>query len=325
MKPGRGSRTGARKRLQHELEYALLRLVLLGLRAMPMRGALWVARRLGDLAYDGVRIRRRVTRENLRRALGPQRTQRELDRIARSCYRHFAMTFVELALCSHRPLAELDERVEVTGWENVTEAAARGRGILFLTAHFGNWEILGAWMGRGPQALHVVVGDQRNRKVDQYSKHLRRRLGMEVIPMGAALRDIVRTLRGGGQVALVADQDGGPEGLFLDFFGRPASFPLGPARFAYRTGAPIVMGFGRRVAPGRFRCQFPRPIYADPSRPESEEIARILRTYSTTLESLVQRDPEQWFWMHRRWKTRPQDPQGGEELRAIDEERTATE
>jgi KDO2-lipid IV(A) lauroyltransferase len=120
-------------------------------------------------------------------------------------------------------------------------------------------------------------------------------------------------LREGGSVALVADQDAGRSGAFLDFLGRPASCHLGPVRFAYRTGAAVIMGFCRRTGPGAFRGELHEPIVPDRSRPEEEEIRRILRLYNETLGRLVREHPDQWFWMHRRWKTRPETrPDGAE-------------
>ncbi len=304
------ARPRGRTRLKHWAEYVLLRGTVALLRLLPLRLALWIARRLGDLAFDGLRLRRRVALDNLRHTFGATRTERERVAIARRCYRNFAMTFIELALWARRPAGELDARVEIAHPERATRAAAAGRGILYLTAHYGNWELLGARVNRLTPGLHVVVGDQRNLLVDRVARDWRERLGMRVIPMASAVRDTLRVLQHGGYVALVADQDGGPGGLFFDFLGRPASHFTGPARLAYRAGSPIVMGFCLRTGPGVFHAELTEPILPDRSRPEAEEIERILRAYDAVLEREARAHPDQWFWMHRRWKTRPPDPAG---------------
>lgn len=298
-------RSGEHPRFKHRLEYALLRGSLALLRHLPLGAALWIGRRLGEAAFDVVRLRRTVTLDNLRRVFGDERSERELVRIGRACYRNAAMTFLELGLCAQRPLEELDARVTVDNAACVAAAAAAGRGVVYLTAHFGNWELLGARMSRIDRRLQAVAGDQKNPLVDRYVRHLRQRLGMGVISMAAAARDVLRALREGESVALVADQDAGRDGVFLDFLGRPAACHPGPVRFAYRTGAPVVLGFCRRMGPGAFRCELYGPFVADRSRPESEETLRLLRLYNETLERVVREHPEQWFWMHRRWKTRP--------------------
>jgi Kdo2-lipid IVA lauroyltransferase/acyltransferase len=299
------SRAGERIRWKHHVEYGLLRGSLAVLHHLPFGLALWLARRLGDLAFDVVRLRRRVTLDNLRRVFGDERSERDLARVARTCYRNFAMTAVELGLCAHRPPDELEKRVVVDHAECIAAAAADGRGIVYLTAHFGNWELLGARIGRIDRRLHAVAGDQKNLLVDRFLRRLRERLGIGVIPMATAARDTLRVLREGGSVALVADQDAGRSGVFVDFLGYPAACHLAPLRFAYRTGAPVIIGFCRRTGPGALRGELHGPILPDLSRPEDEEALRLLRLYNETLERAVRAEPEQWLWMHRRWKTRP--------------------
>jgi KDO2-lipid IV(A) lauroyltransferase len=295
----------SRRRPRHYAEYALLCALVFVLRLLPFRAALWVACRLGDFAFDVIRIRRRVTLENLQAALGATRSAAELMAIARSCYRNFAATFVELAVLAPGGAAAAARRMRVSPQSHVADAAARGRGVIYLTAHIGNWEMLGACMGLIDEPLHVVVGDQRNLLVDRYVNGLREALGMRVIPMGASLKGVMRALRRGERVALVADQNAGPDGVFIDFLGRPAATALGPAHFAYRSGAPIVIGLDRRLENGRHETRLYPPLIADRSRPAAEETRRILTEYMRILEDFVRRHPDQWFWMHRRWKTQP--------------------
>lgn len=304
----RASGETSRRQLKHYVEYALLRILLFKLRLLPFRGALWVARRLGDFAFDVLRMRRTVTLQNLRAAFAMTRSEQELAGIARACYRNFAMTFVEFAFFAHQGIEDLERRMRITSSRHVREAAALGRGIIYLGGHVGNWEMMGACMGPLDRPLGVVVGGQRNPMVNRFITGLRSSVGMVPIRQGSALKEVIRTLRRDGRVALVADQDAGPGGMFIEFLGRPASTAIGPARFAYRTGAPVVIGLDRRLGNnGSHEARLYPPIIPDRSRPEEEEIRRILTEYARILEGFVRRYPDQWFWMHRRWKTRP-DP-----------------
>jgi len=299
----RPSQAAERRRPKHYVEYALLRALIALLAILPRWLVRWKARRLGDLAFSIVRIRRQTTLENLHLAFGEGMNEPERRQLARDVYRSMATTFLEFAYDAGRGGRDLGDRWTARGFEHVEAAAASGRGILLLTGHVGNWELLGSFVGQLEQPVHVVAGDQKNLLVDRYVRRLRRQLGMRIITMGTALKDVIRILRRGGRVALVADQDGGPDGIFVNYMGRPASCAVGPARFAYRTGSPVIIGLSRRLRTGRYEATFYPPILPDPERPEREEIERILIAYTRTLEDFVRRYPDQWFWMHRRWKT----------------------
>jgi KDO2-lipid IV(A) lauroyltransferase len=287
------------------VEYALLRSVLLLMKLLPLCGALWVGRRLGDLAFDVIRIRRQVTLENLRASFGSRYSHAERVRIARSTYRNFGMCFVEFGLFAYQRREELEKRMKYRPAGALKESATAGQGVIVLTAHTGNWEMIGTCLVLSGEPLSVVVGDQKNLMVDGFVKWLRAKQGARLIPIGSALRGIIRVLRAGGAVGLVADQDGGRDGIFIDFFGRPASTAVGPARFAYRTGAAILVMLDRYVGTGKHEVRVCPPIVPDCSRPEDEEVRRMLTEYTRNLEGFVRQYPDSWFWMHRRWKTQP--------------------
>ncbi len=301
----REKQRSAQRRLKHHIEYALLRSLLFVLRLLPIAGALWVARRLGDFTFDVIRIRREVTLRNIEETLGATLSARERIRIARASYRNAASTFIEFGLFPHWGIKALRERIKMGPVRTMREAAKYERGILYLTAHVGNWEMLGAAMAWLDGPIYVVAGTQRNHMVNRYITHLRESFEMRVLEVGSALKEVMRKLRQNERVALVADQDAGPTGLFIEFLGRPASIAIGPARFAYRTGAPIVIGLDRRVDNGHHETRLYPPIVADRSRPEAEETKRIMGIYARILEDFIRQYPDQWFWMHRRWKTKP--------------------
>lgn len=303
----RSEQIDQRRRPKHYLEYGLLRFLLFFIHRTPIGSGLWFARRLGDFVFDMIRLRRKVALENMRQAFGDRFSQRELKRFARSCYRNFAMTMVEFAYYGEHGIESVGDRVQMIDFKNVEAAAALDKGVLFLTAHTGNWELLGGKVSHDWAPLTEISGDQKNLFVDKYTKKMRRRLGVELIPIGSSLKMVIRTLRAKGRVALVADQDAGQDGIFVDFLGRPASTSAGPAWFAYRTGAPIVVAFDRHLGDGRHETVFYPPLIPDQDQPEQEEIRRLLTEYTSHLETFIRDYPDQWLWMHRRWKTQSID------------------
>lgn len=301
-----------RTRNRHAIEYALLRAIALPLAWLPLGVGLWVGRRLGDVASRVLRLRWRVTRENLRAALGAERDADELTRIARTAYRNIGMTFIEFLRFGRDRRAGLMERTAIGPLAVLEQAAARGHGIIYLTSHTGNWELCGVVMGGLGGSVDGVVGDQKNLWVDGYVKRLRARAGVRQIPIGSALREVMRRLAAGGRVVLAADQDGGRDGVLLEFLGRPASCQAGPARFAYRSQAAIIVCLDRHLGNGRHEVLLHPPIVPDPAQPEEAEVARILAASNRYLEAFLRRYPEQYFWMHRRWKSGTERVAAGE-------------
>jgi KDO2-lipid IV(A) lauroyltransferase len=304
--------TRERTRIRHAIEYGLLRAAALPLAWLPLGVSLWLGRRLGDFASGVLRMRWRVTLENLQGALGDERDPNELARIARSAYQNAGMTFVEFLRFGRDRRGDLMERAAVGPLAVLEQAAARGRGIIFLTAHTGNWELGAVAVSGLVGPVDVVVGDQKNLWVDGYVKRLRARGGVRQIPIGSALREVMRRLAAGGRVGLVADQDGGRHGMLLEFLGRPASCQAGPAHFAYRSRAPVVVCLDRHLGNGRHEVLLHPPIAPDPERPEEAEVVRILSEANRHLEAFLRRYPEQWFWMHRRWKSGTERVAAGE-------------
>jgi len=301
-----------RTRTRHAIEYVALRTIALPLAWLPLRAGLWVGRRLGDFASGVLRMRWQVALENLRAALGAERDAEELARIARAAYRNIGMTFIEFLRFGRDRRAGLMERTTVGPLAVLEQAAAGGRGVIYLTSHAGNWELCGVVMGGLGGTVDGVVGDQKNLWVDGYVKRLRDRAGVRQIPIGSALREVMRRLAGGGRVVLAGDQDGGRDGVLIEFLGRPASCQAGPARFAYRSRAAVVVCLDRHLGDGRHEVLLHAPIVPDPERTEEAEVVRILAAANRHLEAFLRRYPEQYFWMHRRWKSGTERAAAGE-------------
>ena len=283
--------------------FALATLTPLGLTFawLPARLGLWVGARLGDLAWTALPRRRTVALENLARAF-PGRSATELARIGRASFRHLGMNFVESCVFFFRPPARLLSRVSVDGLPNVEAAHAMGRGILLLGAHFGNWELLAASHALTRFPLSVVVRPLDSPLYDGILERFRTRSGVELITKRRALTDIVEALRRGRMVGILLDQNASRrEGVFVPFFGIPASTSKGMALIALRTGAPVLPVFIRRRPDGRHVIDAGAPV---PVPPDGDVVA-FTRAFNEAIEAAIRQAPEQWFWLHRRWKTRP--------------------
>jgi KDO2-lipid IV(A) lauroyltransferase len=276
----------------------------LALAWLPARLGLWVGARLGDLAWTALPGRRAVTLENLERALGAETPNVDRARIGRASFRHLGMNLVEACIFYFRPPARLLSRVEIRGIDHILGAARQGHGVLALTAHLGNWELLAASTALMPVPLSAVVRPLDDPLLDGILMRFRARAGFEVIAKRSALADIRDALRRGRMVGVLLDQNASRrEGVFAPFFGVPASTSKGLALIALRTGAPVVPGFIRREGRGRHVVEFfpcvPPPADGDP--------VAFTRAFNEAIETAIRRTPEQWFWLHRRWKTRPQE------------------
>ncbi len=291
-------------KLTHLFEYAGLRLLMSLTRRLSPSAASWVGERLGDLAFDVIGMRKELVMVHLARVFDHSEEADTLRGRARSVYRQLGRTAVEHARLLARGTTDVRDRLTVSGEEFIVQARRKGRGVVLITGHFGYWELLGATVASLGHPITVVAKDLHNPAVNRLILAGRERLGMCVTNMDSAPPAILRALRRNECVGLLADQDAGPGGVFVDFLGLPASTYQGPALFALRTGAPIVPCFIIRSGPERHRVRFETPIKADPSGDEEADIARITQAYTDVLVRYIVDYPDHWFWVHRRWKTR---------------------
>lgn len=293
--------------LAHRVEYGALRALIGTLGALRWERAVRAGARLGALGYRPFGIRRGVVERQIAAAL-PELAPPEVRRIARGAFEHLGRVTVETALLSRLDRDEvLALFEEVQGWDLVQALLARGRGLIMVTGHLGNWELGGAWLAARGVRLDVVVRRMGNPLFDGYLARTRDRLGMTVVRDRDAVRRTPRTLKGGGAVALLTDQAGlNLASTFVPFFGRPAKTPRGPAVFALRLGVPMVFGAAIRQPTGRYRMGF-EEILVENSGDRERDVDRVVERYTEVLERWVRATPEQYFWHHRRWKRQPED------------------
>jgi KDO2-lipid IV(A) lauroyltransferase len=291
--------------LAHRLEYGALRVALAAFAILPRRWAVGAGGALGMLGYH-LRIRRGVVEKQIAAAF-PDLDARGVDRIARGSFRNLGRVAIEAALLSRLgPEEVLALFVEVEGWDAVERARARGKGIIFLTGHLGNWELAGSFVSASGVPFDAIARRMGNPLFDAYLTRTRRRLGMQIVPDSEAVRRVPRTLRENGSAAFLADQSGlNLASTWVPFFGRPAKTPRGPAVFALRLDAPVVFGVATRRADGRFVMRF-EAIESPRTGDLERDTDTLLAAYSHALERRVRADPDQYFWQHRRWKWQPE-------------------
>lgn len=291
--------------VRHGVEYALFRLVSAVLLAVPEAVALRAGAALGWVAGSVLRIRRAVVDANLRLAF-PDRPARWRRRVARASYAHLGREAATMFRMAGMDAGAIVARTDVEGLDALRAAVAEGKGAVLLTGHLGSWEMGGAAVAARGIPLVGVAKPMANRRFDADLTAARERLGMEIVDTGAAPRRVLRALSEGRVVGLVADQNAGANGLFVPFFGHPASTHRGPSLFAVRSGAPLFVGSCVRLPGARQRYRVRMERVPPPGAGDDERDVRLLtEAHTAVLERAVRQAPEQYFWQHKRWKTRP--------------------
>jgi Kdo2-lipid IVA lauroyltransferase/acyltransferase len=295
--------------LRHRVQYAALRGVLGALARLGFRRASELGARLGRLGYRPFGVRRRVVEKQIAAAF-PTWDAARVEATARAAYDNLGRTTIEAAVL---PRYDRDKILELfdepAAWHLMERALERGRGIIVVAGHLGNWELGGAYLAARGLDFEAVARQMENPLFDGYLTRTRNRLGMKVIYDGDAVRRVPRALRNNGVVAFLMDQ--GAAGLastWVPFFGRYAKTPRGPAVFALRLQASVMFVVPLRKPDGRFTLGIEEiPVLETGDR--NADVDRIVTDYTAVLERWIRRTPEQYFWHHRRWKhQRPNTP-----------------
>ena len=290
-------------RLSHRIQTLFLKAVVSSLAGLSWPAARERGAALGALV-GRLGIRRDVARANLALAF-PDQAQAWRERVLAEHYRELgrvAAEYPRMAELARAPSGEVFGCWQ--GEEHARAALAMGRGMIFLTGHLSNFELAGAMVSQVfPMAF--VARPLSNPGAEQWVSAIRRSAGLDVLPTHVGVRGVVKRLRAGGTVAMLADQDARRDGIFVPFFGRPASTPAGPAWFSLATGAPIVFCTCARAADGRLEVRFSPPIVPQGEAGDAEAVRVLTARHTALLEAAVRERPAQWFWLHKRWKTAP--------------------
>ena len=295
--------------LQHRAEYAALRGIFGALRLVGWNAATWVGEQIGQLGYWPFGIRRELVEGHIAMCF-PAFTPAQVRATARASYRHLGRVSVEAAMLSgEEPETVFDRFEPCADWPVVESAMAEGKGACFVTGHFGNWELAGAYVStrlmRVGSGMDAIARRQAIPLFDAYLYRTRRRLGIIAVHDSEAVRHTPRALKAGRTVGFVMDQGvAGLASTFVPFFGKLAKTPRGPAVFALRLGAPVIYAAAIRQPSGKYLLRLER-VPVTPTGDREFDVDTIVASYTATLERSVRETPEQYFWQHRRWKHVP--------------------
>jgi Lauroyl/myristoyl acyltransferase len=257
---------------------------------------------LGRLAYRVGKRQRRFADRNLRLAYGDALTAAERDALTRRVFEHMGKNVFEFLRVPALSDAQVGERVaEVEGREWLEAVRARGGGFVVVTGHLGNFEFLGTWMAAQGVPSTGVAREPADPALADYLRRMRARGGNVLLSKGTSARELIGRLRRGEVITLGVDQNSGD--VFVPFFGVPAGTVNGPARLALRTGVPLLPAFCVREPDDRYRVVFFPPILPEKAGDREAEVTRLTAQINDILEGMVRRYPDQWLWLHDRWRS----------------------
>ncbi len=258
----------------------------------------------GNVAYFVLGRYRRIALENLSIAFGSLKTPLEIRRIAGKVFENLGKNAAEMLGFPKLNSGNIDRLVEITGLDKVDKALGAGKGVIVITGHFGNWELLA--LSIRVKGYHGAVIGRRIYfyKYDAFLNYLRGTHDVNVIYRDDSPKKILRVLKSNGIIGILADQDvDSVDGVFVPFFGRDAYTPSGPVLLARASGAVLMPAFIVR-RDGRHTLVFEDPVELEDTGDKERDLAANTMKWSAVVESYIRRYPEQWVWMHRRWKTK---------------------
>lgn len=303
------SASSRRQALAFTAEYCAVRLWMFLICCFPVNANLVTARLMGRIWWLAIRRHRDRAMDNLRPALGHRYDEAELRRIARASFEWAAQVFlVELAMTRRL--------VNIWSWARYIELGPIGpalrellaeRPVIMLTPHFGNFELLGSTIARLGLPLTALMRPLDNPLLNDLLLTQRTVEGLTLLYKKGAMAAAPKVLDDAGTLCFIADQDAGRKGIFADFFGRPASWYKSIGLLAMQYRAPIIVGAAVRTKPGRFqyRIECERIIQPEEWETQDDPLQWVTDTFAAALESMISRHPEQYLWVHRRWKTQP--------------------
>ncbi len=295
-----------RNDLIDRLVYVALRLVSMFIYCFPIEWNLRLARVLGNAIWIISKKHRDRALDNLRHGF-PEKDAAWLYETGRESMRQFVMLMVELLFTPRLVNVTTRARyIELHNTAKATELILRRKGVIMITGHFGNWEIVGYSVAAMGIKVHAVARPLDNPYANQWLLGVRELHGLKMIDKSGATSAVTDVLDNGGTIGFVADQNAGSKGIFVDFFGRKASTFKSIGLLAMQYEVPVVIFYGQRLnRPFRFRMGVRDIIYPEEWQAQNDTLRYITQRYTSALEAIVREAPEQYFWVHRRWKTRP--------------------
>ena len=289
------------------MEYVSVLVLYTLFRLLPLRLTLRIVSFIAPLVSSLVPVRKGIVRQNLHTAF-PNAERESIATLIKETYRNFLLFLIELIHFPGSTLSDLSKQiVAIEGEEHYLAAGGGQKPLLFVTAHIGNWELMGAYFASKGIKISVLAKPIHNPYIDKFLNRIRMDKGLSVISTREMpLRPVLKALKEGRCVAFVADQDARKSGIFVDFFGKPASTFTGPALFSLRAGLPLLPAFAIRTGLFTHKVVILPPLYPS-EMGRDHSIFQIMEQYNRILEGMIREYPGQYFWFHRRWKTQPRE------------------
>lgn len=267
---------------------------------LPLKIAYKFAVLISDLHYLFAYKDRLAVKENLK-AIFPDKPDKEIRAIRIRMSRNFAKYLVDFFRFPNLDKEYIKKYVKIENIHYLEEALAKGKGVIALTAHLGNWELGGVVIAILGYPFWAVALPHKNKKVDNFFNRQRESKGVKVIPLGKAVRSCLNLLRENKIIALVGDRDFSAKGVIIDFFAKSTFFPEGPAAFSLKTGAPIVPGFMIRNEDDTFSLKFEKEVEFIPKNNNDSDQVALIKSYKNIIEDYIRKYPDQWYMFRRFW------------------------
>ena len=294
------------------LLYISARIAVVPLYLIPLRIGVILGAFFGRIAYYILPRERKKTLEHLRTAFGDEKSEKEIRAIARRLFSNLGRNALEWINSGKIDRNWLIRHIIPEGCENIDKAHSRGKGVIFLISHFGNWELMGFYLAQTGYAGTTIAKRFYIEPLNKLLVKMRTDKNVSVVYSDESPKKILRVLKNNGYIGILGDQDVRiADGVFVDFFGKPAYTPIAPVRIAEKTGAAIMPVFLIRDKANRFRFIAEKEIELVSTGDETKDLVVNTARWTKLVESYIKRYPDHWVWMHRRWKTKPEDVLGG--------------
>jgi len=283
-------------------EYIAARMMAGFFKYLPLPVAALVGKYIGVLFFRIDKRHRVQCSQSMQKALGI--SEEESLALARDMYIHLGIMLAEFPRTPSLKGKMLEDNVDFGDSEKyIRSLLAEGKGLIFITGHIGNWEMCGSIFGQKGLSDGAIARPLDNPLIDEWVNSIRQANGQTIWDKFGAMRNALRALKKGGSFGTLMDIDAGQDGVFNEFFGMRCSTVPTAVDLAVKTGAPIMLGAFHRTSPMHFKLETGEPFRCDPERDKKSERLRLLQKCNDELERVIRKRPEQWLWLHRRWKT----------------------
>ena len=306
-------RQAVSKKIRYFLEYLLFRVIHSLIKHRTASGIYRLGKGIGTLIYYLFPKRRQIARINLDIAFGDTKDEQEKIRIAKQSMIQITVTALQFLWVAQDTRERVHQLIDhdLENFKILEQCLARGKGVFFLVAHYGNWEVMGLFLGYLEIfQLHNIARKLDNPYLEKFVTDLRSVSGNKILHKDESPRKLIRAVKQNDIVVVAMDQNAGDWGLFVDFFGKKASSPRSLAVFSYSTGAAILPLFCQPTQKGRYRAVYGPELVLEKTGDKKQDIIRWTEACEKMLEDKIRAYPEAWMWIHRRWKSRPPEESG---------------